>query len=100
MDYEDKLSLGNYERTNDVYFGDPQLNVPTVDDEDITWIDHFGMHKFQCHCSGHARSRDLLQIVDDINARTLYPVHTEHPEIYKRTAKNVTEVIEGRSYPI
>jgi len=28
------------------------------------------------------------------------PVHTEHPEIYKRTARNVTEVIEGRSYPI
>jgi mRNA degradation ribonuclease J1/J2 len=39
------------------------------------------MYKFQCHCSGHARSKDLLQIVDDINARGLYPVHTEHPEI-------------------
>ena len=64
------------------------------------WVYHFGMYKFQCHCSGHARSRDLLQIVDEINARTLYPVHTEHPEIYKRTAKNVTEVIEGGSYRI
>ena len=64
------------------------------------WMDHFGMYKFQCHCSGHARSRDLLQIVDEINARTLYPVHTEHAEIYKKTAKNVTEVIEGRSYPV
>jgi mRNA degradation ribonuclease J1/J2 len=41
-------------------------------------MDHFGMYKFQCHCSGHARSRDLLQIVDEINARTLYPVHSEH----------------------
>jgi hypothetical protein len=30
----------------------------------------------------------------------LYPVHTEHPEIYKRTVKNVIEIIEGRSYPI
>jgi ribonuclease J len=64
------------------------------------WTDHFGMYKFQCHCSGHARSQDLLQIVDQINARSLYPVHTEHPEVYKRTAKNVTEVIEGRSYRI
>ena len=64
------------------------------------WVDHFGMYKFQCHCSGHARSRDLLQIAGEINARTTYPVHTEHPEIYKRTAKNVIEVIEGRSYRI
>jgi mRNA degradation ribonuclease J1/J2 len=35
------------------------------------WMDHFGMYKFQCHCSGHARSRDLLQIVDEINPRIL-----------------------------
>ena len=64
------------------------------------WMDHFGIHKFQCHCSGHARSRDLLQIVDEINARTLYPVHTEYPEIYKRNAKNVIDVIEGRRYSL
>ena len=64
------------------------------------WMDHFGMNKFQCHCSGHARSKDLLQIVDEINARTLYPVHTEHPEIYKRSCKNIIEVIEGRSYSL
>jgi ribonuclease J len=64
------------------------------------WMDHFGMYKFQCHCSGHARSKDLLQIVDEINARTLYPVHTEHPEIYKRSIKNVAEVIEGIPYSL
>jgi ribonuclease J len=46
------------------------------------------------------RIKDLLQIVEKINARTLYPVHTEHPEIYKRTAENVIEVIEGRSYSL
>jgi ribonuclease J len=62
------------------------------------WMDHFGLNKFQCHCSGHARSKDLLQIVNEINAYILYPVHTEHPDIYKRTAKNIIEPVEGRSY--
>jgi ribonuclease J len=64
------------------------------------WVDHFGMYKFQCHCSGHARSKDLLQIAEEINARTLYPVHTRHPGLYKRTIKNVIEVSEGRMYPL
>ena len=64
------------------------------------WMDHFGMYKFQCHCSGHARGNDLLQIVEEINARTLYPIHTTHPEIYKKTVKNVVEIIEGHAYPI
>ena len=64
------------------------------------WMDHFGINKFQCHCSGHARRKDLLQIVDEINARTLYPIHTEHPEIYKRIVKNAFEVVERKSYSL
>jgi ribonuclease J len=64
------------------------------------WMDHFGMHKFQCHCSGHARSRDLLHIAEEINPHTLYPVHTQRPEIYKRTIKNVIEVSEGQAYSL
>ncbi|HXW12791.1 MAG TPA: MBL fold metallo-hydrolase RNA specificity domain-containing protein [Nitrososphaeraceae archaeon] len=63
-------------------------------------MNHFGMNKFQCHCSGHARSKDLLQIIDEINPRELYPIHTEHPEIYKSTVKSVIEIIEGRPFSI
>jgi ribonuclease J len=64
------------------------------------WMDHFGLHKFQVHCSGHARRKDLFQIVDEINPVKLYPVHTTHPEIYKKIAKNVIEIVEGQSYPL
>jgi len=64
------------------------------------WMDHFGLYKFQCHCSGHARSKDLFQIVEEINARHLYPVHSTHPELYKRTHRNVVDVIEGRTYSL
>jgi ribonuclease J len=64
------------------------------------WVDHFRMHKFQCHCSGHARSNDLLQIAEEINPHALYPVHTEHPEIYRRSIKNVIEVSEGQTYSL
>jgi ribonuclease J len=64
------------------------------------WMDHFGLYKFQCHCSGHARSKDLFQIVEEINARYLYPVHTTHPELYKGIHRNVVDVIEGRTYSL
>jgi Zn-dependent metallo-hydrolase RNA specificity domain len=62
------------------------------------WMDHFGMNKFQCHCSGHARSKDLLQIVEEINARTIYPVHTERPKMYKKAVKNVVQVKDKHIY--
>jgi ribonuclease J len=64
------------------------------------WTEHFGMHKFQCHCSGHAKGKDLLEIVKEIDARTIYPIHTIHPEIYKQALGNVIEVREGLSYSL
>ena len=64
------------------------------------WIDHFGMHKFQSHCSGHARGQDLLDAVTEINAKMLFPVHTEHPDAYRKVSKNMTIVEEGIKYDI
>jgi len=87
--------------STDLSASEPYNEEQEISQERINaWMDHFGMNKLQCHCSGHARSKDLFQIVGEINARTLYPVHTEHPEIHKRTVKNVTEAIEGRTYSL
>lgn len=38
------------------------------------WLEHFGINKFQSHCSGHARGQDLLDAVKEIDAKMLYPV--------------------------
>jgi len=64
------------------------------------WIDHFGMNKYQCHCSGHAQGRELLEAVSEISPKTLYPVHTEHPELYNKVSKNMVLVKEGKEYKI
>ena len=64
------------------------------------WVNHFGMHKFQSHCSGHARGRDLLEAVTEIGAKTLYPVHTEHPENYKKISDNVVLIDQGKKYTL
>lgn len=64
------------------------------------WLEHFGMHKFQSHCSGHARGQDLLDTVTEINAKTLFPVHTEHPEIYKKISNNTVIINEGTKYSV
>ena len=62
------------------------------------WIDHFGMAKFQSHCSGHARGNDLLEAVSQIGSKTIFPIHTENPEAYQRTLSNVTLVKESVKY--
>lgn len=64
------------------------------------WLDHFGMNKFQSHCSGHARGKDLLEAVRGINARTIYPIHTEYPKLYESVSNNTVIVQEGIKYEI
>ena len=62
-----------------------ELDVKRIDN----WINHFGMNMFQSHCSGHARWQDLLNAVKEIDTNTLYPVHTEHPDLYNKVSKNM-----------
>jgi mRNA degradation ribonuclease J1/J2 len=58
------------------------------------------MAKFQSHCSGHARGKDLIQVVSEINPKIIFPIHTEHPEVYQKNVSNVTIVKEWIQYPL
>jgi len=62
------------------------------------WLERFSMNKVQSHCSGHARGKDLLEIVSEIAPKTLYPVHTEYPDLYKKVSKNMVLIVEGVKY--
>ncbi|MBP2046178.1 MBL fold metallo-hydrolase [Methanobacterium aggregans] len=48
------------------------------------WLQHFNlcpMHKM--HVSGHASGPELLDMIREIEPETLYPIHTEHKEMFK-----------------
>jgi ribonuclease J len=72
------------------------LNQERVDN----WLDKFSMERHQIHCSGHAKGPDLFSIVKDIDAGMLFPVHTEHPEMYVRATRKMTVVEEGKAYAL
>lgn len=64
------------------------------------WLDKFGMERHQIHCSGHAKGQDLFEIVKQIDAKMLYPIHTEHPELYVRATRKITIVEEAKEYEL
>ena len=64
------------------------------------WIEKFEMQKHQIHCSGHAKGTDLLEIVKEIDAKMLFPIHTEHPTEYVRVTNKITIVESGKKYDI
>jgi len=64
------------------------------------WINHFGMEQHQIHCSGHARSEDLLEMVKDIDSQMVYPIHTDSPAEYKKVTDKITLVEKNKTYKI
>lgn len=82
-------------------YNEEQIIEQIIDQKRIdNWLEHFGMKKFQSHCSGHARRKDLLAAVKEIGAKRLFPIHTEHPEIYKKITSNLELIKEGKTYVI
>jgi len=64
------------------------------------WLEHFGIKEYFAHASGHASGAEIKAIITEINPDRLYPVHTEHPELFKDFFKNVELVEQGKKYTI
>ena len=64
------------------------------------WLDHFGLNRIQSHCSGHSKGQDLLDIVKEIDSDMLFPIHTVHPESYKKVTDKITIVEEAKKYDL
>ncbi len=63
------------------------------------WLRHFGLQFHQIHASGHCPSKDLAQIINRVNPKRLVPIHTEHPELFKKLFKNIDVKIVEKEVP-
>jgi ribonuclease J len=61
-----------------------------IEDEVLhNWLDHFGMLFHQLHASGHLNRDQIGQVVTEINAKKVFPVHTENAAMFKKLSKKV-----------
>ena len=64
------------------------------------WLNHFNIRFVQAHCSGHICGTDLKEITNQINPKKLYPIHTDHPEMFNAFHSGTEMVTEGKTYSI
>ncbi|MHA1729381.1 MAG: MBL fold metallo-hydrolase RNA specificity domain-containing protein, partial [Promethearchaeota archaeon] len=50
-------------------------------------------HIHHFHCSGHLPPEQLRELVEGINPKKIFPVHTEHPELFKKMFGDKFEVV-------
>jgi len=68
----------------------------------VNWLKHYGLPQYQVHVSGHIMPLQLKSVLKEIKARKIYPVHTEHADLFRkfmRDLKGQTVSIEkGKEY--
>ena len=50
----------------------------------LNWCNYYGMPQYHVHSSGHASPHELRKLIETINPETVYPIHTDRPELVKR----------------
>ena len=64
------------------------------------WLKHFNVKFVQSHCSGHINGPDLYELIETIKPKTVFPIHTEHPDMFRKL-KTVTYIVEeGKTYKL
>ncbi len=53
------------------------------------WLSHFGLRFHQLHASGHLSREQIVEVVDEISAKKVFPVHTEDALLFKQACRNV-----------
>ncbi len=47
-------------------------------------LETFGIPSYRIHASGHATPHDIINFVEEVKPNYLIPIHTEHPEFFKK----------------
>ena len=93
--------LIDFQPDNNSYFlraiTEPHSEESEISEERfINWIKHFEMQglteegKFErAHISGHISGKELEEFISKIKPNCVIPIHTEHPEEFKKFHKNV-----------
>lgn len=70
----------------------------------INWLRHFGLNSendhepYQTHASGHAAGVDIQRMINQIEPKTLIPIHTEYPRAFDNPAGDNIELAEGEPW--
>ncbi|MDW8040973.1 MAG: MBL fold metallo-hydrolase [Nitrososphaerota archaeon] len=68
----------------------------------VNWLRHYGLPQYHVHVSGHITPLRLKVCLKEINAKKIFPVHTENAELFAKFMRDLKSQIiitdKGREY--
>lgn len=64
------------------------------------WLDHFKLQFHQLHASGHMSKTQLVEMVQYIDPKKVFPVHTKNQKLFKSYFSNIQLIEQGKEYSL
>jgi ribonuclease J len=64
------------------------------------WLRKFGLKHRQYHASGHCSMDEISSIIKDVKPKVVIPIHTGHPDLFRKIAKKVKIPIKEKKFTI
>lgn len=64
----------------------------------MNWLEYFNLKFVQSHCSGHISKMDLQKLICEINPKKIFPIHTDHPNLFKKLSNKIQIIKENKPY--
>ena len=72
-----------------------------IEDEVMhNWISHFKMNFHQLHASGHMNKDQLVYMINHIQPKRVFPVHTENQQLFSNYCNNAQMIEQGKEYAL
>ncbi len=55
----------------------------------VSWLRHYGLPQYHAHVSGHIMPLQLKAVLKEINAKTIFPVHTENADLFSKFMRDL-----------
>lgn len=70
----------------------------------VNWLSHYGLPQYHVHVSGHMMPIQLKKALKEINAKRMFPVHTESADLFAKFMRDlrsqITLVEKSKEYKI
>lgn len=50
----------------------------------LNWLEHYGLPQYHIHVSGHIMPMQLLEVLEEVKPRLVFPIHCERPILLER----------------
>jgi ribonuclease J len=64
------------------------------------WLNHFNIEFHQVHASGHMSKKELVEMVNEINPKRAFAVHTENQQLFKKYCECVRPIKAAKEYTL